>query len=109
MTVTELVGAAGYRVYTRGEDRTVEHGYCGDFLSNVISRAPASCAWLTVMNNVNVAAVSTLIDCACIVLCEGVGPDAALAARAETLGIWLLGTDADVFGAAKQISALCGI
>ena len=109
MNVSELAAKAGYRIYSQGEDRAVEHGYCGDFLSNIISRAPDSCAWLTVMNNVNVAAVATLIDCACIILCEKVEPDAALAARAASLGIWVLGADEDVLGAATRVAALCRV
>ena len=62
MKVSELAKESGWQVFSKGEDRAVESGYCGDFLSNIISRAPDSCAWLTVMNNVNVAAVATLIE-----------------------------------------------
>ena len=109
MKVSELAKESGWQVFSKGEDRAVESGYCGDFLSNIISRAPDSCAWLTVMNNVNVAAVATLIDCACIILCEGVAPDEALLARAKALPVWLLGAKENVFEEAKRVSALCGI
>ena len=109
MTVSEFSKESGYAVFTKGEDRAIETGYCGDFLSNIISRATDACAWLTVMNNVNVAAVATLIDCACIILCEGVEPDEALYKRAESLGIWVLGTNDDVFEAAKTVARLCGV
>ena len=109
MTVSEFSRESGYAVFTKGEDRAIETGYCGDFLSNIISRAPDACAWLTVMNNVNVAAVATLIDCACIVLCEGTAPDAAFSARAQQLGLWVLGTDKNVYEAAKSVAALCGV
>lgn len=109
MRVRELAKKAGYAVFSEGEDREIESGYCGDFLSNIISRAPDACAWLTVMNNVNVAAVATLIDCACIVLCEGTAPDAAFSARAQQLGLWVLGTDKNVYEAAKSVAALCGV
>ena len=109
MKVDELAAKAGYTVFAEGEPREIENGYCGDFLSNIISRAPDSCAWLTVMNNVNVAAVATLIDCACILLCEGVAPDEALLARAKALPVWLLGAKENVFEEAKHVSALCGI
>ncbi len=109
MKVDELAAKAGYTVFAEGEPREIENGYCGDFLSNIISRAPDSCAWLTVMNNVNVAAVATLIDCACIILCEGVAPDEALLARAKALPVWLLGAKENVFEEAKRVSALCGI
>ncbi len=109
MNVKQLAETAGYTVFTEGEDREIESGYCGDFLSNIISRAPDSCAWLTVMNNVNVAAVATLIDCACIVLCEGVEPDGPLKARAEMQGIWILGAKQNVFEETKRVAAVCGI
>lgn len=109
MNVSELAKESGWQVFSKGEDRAVESGYCGDFLSNIISRAPDSCAWLTVMNNVNVAAVATLIDCACIVLCEGVAPDDAFAARAGQLGLWVLGAQENVFEAAKKVAAICGV
>ena len=109
MKVSELVNRAGYRVFCEGEDREIENGYCGDFLSNIISRAPEKCAWLTVMNNVNVAAVAVLIDCACIILCEGTEPDGPLFERAKMQCLWVLGSAKDVFLTAKEVSALCGI
>ena len=109
MNVREFAQKAGYAVFSEGEDREIESGYCGDFLSNIISRAPDSCAWLTVMNNVNVAAVATLIDCACIILCEGVAPDDALAARAKMQSAWLLGAKGNVYEEAKRVAALCGV
>lgn len=109
MKVSEFAQKSGFSVFSQGEDRGIESGYCGDFLSNIISRAPDSCAWLTVMNNVNVAAVATLIDCACIVLCEGVAPDDAFAARAKQLGLWVLGAQENVFEAAKKVAAICGV
>ena len=109
MTVAEFVARSSYTVFSEGEEREIESGYCGDFLSNIISRATDSCAWLTVMNNVNVAAVATLIDCACIVLCENVAPDDALAARAKQLGLWVLGAKENVFEAAKTVAKLCNV
>ena len=109
MNVSDFARESGYAVFTKGEDKPIETGYCGDFLSNIISRATPSCAWLTVMNNVNVAAVATLIDCACIILCEGTEPDGPLFERAKMQGLWVLGSAKDVFLTAKEVSALCGI
>ncbi len=109
MKVSEMVKKAGFAVFTKGEDRDIESGYCGDFLSNIISRATDACVWLTVMNNVNVAAVATLIDCACVLLCEGVEPDKPFFDRAASLGIWVLGTNDNVFEASKKVAAVCGV
>ena len=103
MTVKEWCARAGLTVFCLGNpDAEIKNGYCGDFLSNVISRAPDACAWLTVMNNVNVAAVATLVDCACVVLCEGVAPD-------ETQNINLLGCSKDVYQTAKMLFEACGV
>ena len=51
MTVSEFAEKAGCVVFSEGEEREIGSGYCGDFLSNIISRATDDCAWLTVMNN----------------------------------------------------------
>ena len=83
--------------------REIENGYAGDFLSNTISKAGESAAWFTVMNNVNVAAVASLIDCACIVLCEGVKPDAALLDKARQNEVNILSVADDVFTAARKL------
>lgn len=109
MKVSGFVRESCFSVFSQGEEREIESGYCGDFLSNIISHAPDACAWLTVMNNVNVAAVATLIDCACIILCEGTAPDDAFSARAKQLGLWVLGTEKNVFEAAKTVAQLCGV
>lgn len=81
-------------------EREIKSCYCGDFLSFSISRQGDSCIWLTVMNNVNVAGVATLTDCALIVLCEGTHPDEALKAIAQTSGINIARTDMSVYDAA---------
>ena len=110
MKVSELAKESGWQVFSKGEDRAVESGYCGDFLSNIISRAPDSCAWLTVMNNVNVAAVATLIDCACILLAEGMPLDADARARAEREEVPVLATPLPVYQAARKVEdALNGV
>ncbi|MEG2454029.1 MAG: hypothetical protein RSB20_04105, partial [Clostridia bacterium] len=54
-------------------ENELEGGYCGDFLSFVMSRAPASCVWFTVMTNLNVAAVASLASVGCVVICEDYG------------------------------------
>ena len=69
MTVKELIEALSLKAfYVEEEDREIEGVYCGDLLSWVMGRAPADGAWLTIMSNVNVAAVAALTDVACVVL-----------------------------------------
>ena len=107
MTVQQLADALSLTVFNLdGPDRPVTGGYCGDLLSWVMGRAPADGAWLTIMSNVNVAAVAALADVACVVLAEGVGPDAPLQSKAEMQGINLLGTPLSVYDCAVKLGAL---
>ena len=36
MNVSQFVKEAGCTVFSEGEDRAIESGYCGDFLSNML-------------------------------------------------------------------------
>ena len=72
MTVKELAAACGFDTACGEGDREITGGvYCCDLLSIVMGRAPADCAWVTVMGNLNSIAVAVLADTACIVLAEG--------------------------------------
>ena len=109
MTVQQLTDALSLAVFHSDDpDRPVTGGYCGDLLSWVMGRAPADGAWLTIMSNVNVAAVAALADVACVILTEGVVPDEALLARARTQGINLLGTELGTYECAGRLSGLIG-
>lgn len=107
MTVQGLIDAIPLSVFHLDDpDRPVEGGYCGDLLSWVMGRAPAGGAWLTIMSNVNVAAVAALSDVSCVVLAEGVIPDPPLLDKARIQGITLLGTDLSVFDCAVRLGGL---
>lgn len=109
MTVQELIDALSLTTFHLDDpDRPVEGGYCGDLLSWVMGRAPAGGAWLTIMSNVNVAAVASLTDVSCVILAEGVVPDPPLLERAKTQGITLLGTQLPVFDCACRLGGLIG-
>lgn len=109
MTVQQLVDELKLNVFHLDEpDRDVEGGYCGDLLSWVMGRAVAGGAWLTIMSNVNVAAVATLADVACVILTEGVVPDQALLDKAKMQGINLLGTDLGTYECAGKLSGSIG-
>lgn len=81
-------------------NREIKSAYCGDFLSFSISKQGESCIWFTVMNNVNVAGVASLTDCALIVLCEGILPDEGMSLRAKMVGINVATTEKSVYQAA---------
>lgn len=109
MTVKELIDGLSLTVFHLDDpDRPVEGGYCGDLLSWVMGRAGAGGAWLTIMSNVNVAAVAALTDVSCVILSEGVEPDPPLLDRARTQGVTLLGTELSVYDCAVRLGGLIG-
>ena len=107
MTVSSLKELLSLTAFALPEsDRSVRGGYAGDLLSWVMGRAQADDAWLTIMSNPNIVAVATLTDVSCIILCEGVSPDAGVASLAAEKGINLLGSDSAAFALSAQISRL---
>ena len=109
MTVQELVNAINLTILSGdGEalSRPAEGGYCGDLLSWVMGRAPRNGVWITIMSNLNVAAVAELADIACVVLAEGVAPDPPLLERAKNDNIALLQSKEPAFALAGKIHAL---
>ena len=107
MTVGELAKQPDFAaVNLPCADREILGGYAGDLLSWVMGRASEGDAWVTIMSNVNIVAVSTLADPACIVLSEGVQPDEETLLRAKQQGINILSTTLDTFDACVRIAAL---
>ena len=101
MTVAQIAARLGWtEIYMAEPERTVSGGYAGDLLSWVMGRAGQDCAWLTIMSNQNVAAVALMADVACVILTEGVRPDADLLRRVQEKEVNLLGTGLDTYAAA---------
>ena len=64
--------------------------YIGDLLSWVVGRASSDQAWITIMSNVNIVAVATLADTACIILAEDVTLEKDVIDTATERGINIL-------------------
>ena len=97
MTVGELAEKLNLETFNEADfSREVTCGYCGDLLSWVMGRAKADCVWLTVMNNLNIAAVALLADAACVVIAEGSQPDESVKKAAEDNDINILKSDLPV-------------
>jgi hypothetical protein len=105
MTVQQLTEALSLTVfYIDDPERAVTDGYCGDLLSWVMGKAPMDGAWLTIMSNLNVAAVAALTDVACVILTESVEPDPPLLQKAKMQGINLLGTSLSTYQCAAALA-----
>lgn len=109
MTVKELAAALALREFSLPRPAAeVTGGYAGDLLSWVMGRANEGDCWITIMSNVNVAAVAMMADAACVLLSEGVTPDPLLVEKAAAQGVNLLGSERSTFTLAAEISCLLG-
>ncbi len=107
MTVHELAEALSLKVIALPDgERTVEGAYIGDLLSWVMGRAESGQVWITIMSNLNIVAVASLADVSCILLCEGVEPDAAVVETATAKDINLLSSPASAYELAAALSKI---
>ena len=107
MTVEQLIDAAGLApIRMPAPERVVNGAYVGDLLSWVMGRAREDDAWITIMSNSNIIAVASLADVSCIILAEGVNPDAGVAETAEAKGVNLLSSSESAYEIAKRLAGL---
>ncbi len=96
MTISQIASSVMGKVLV-DSDKDIGSFYCGDFLSRVMSKAPSNCGWLTIMNNINVAAVAVMADIWLVILCEGITPDQLLLDKCRQENIALISTAHPVF------------
>ena len=104
MTVNGLKDIPEFSVLNEGDmNKEITVPFCCDLLSVAMSNAPAGAAWVTIMGNVNALAVSSLTDCACIILAEGTAIEPNVLSKAKIQEITLFKTDLPIFDAALKV------
>ena len=107
MIVNELKNIPEFTFLNKGDmNKEITVPFCCDLLSVAMSKAPTGAAWVTVMGNTNALAVSSLTDCACIILAEGTSLDPNVVHKAKVQEITLLKTDLPIFEAALKVNKL---
>ena len=84
------------------QDREVKCGYVCDLLSWVMARGQAGMAWVTVQTHMNVVAVASLHEMACVILPDGIVMDEGPLSKAAEEGIIVLTSPLSAY-------ALCGL
>lgn len=85
-------------------DREIEGVYIGDLLSWVMGNAGSGDAWITIMSNINILAVASLSDVACIILAEDVTVDDDVIATAKDKGINIISSKLSTYETAILLS-----
>lgn len=98
MTVNSLIEKLDLEVLNLCEgDREITGGYVGDLLSWVMGKAEAGDMWVTIMTNINVVAVASLVDVACVVIADNAEIGADVIEKAKAQGINLLRSDKSAY------------
>lgn len=84
------------------DEREIGSGCACDLLSWVMAHGCADMAWVTVQTHMNVVAVAALLDCACVIMPNGLKMPPDVLAKAEDEGIAILKTNMDAF-------TICGL
>lgn len=100
--IVEKLGLEVKNLSPRGETREVKGAYVGDVLSHAMANLSSNDAWLTVQTHENIVGVASLMDAACIVVCQREVPENTLR-TAQEQGISILWSPKPVFETAGRL------
>ncbi|MBQ2735533.1 MAG: hypothetical protein IJF33_06840 [Clostridia bacterium] len=107
MTVCEMAKALALDPLAIAEDdREFSGVYIGDLLSWVMGRAKSGNVWITIMSNINIVAVASLTDVACIILAEGVALDETVRHTAQQKGVNIYTSEKTAYELAAALASL---
>ena len=108
MTVNDIAKNMNLTFYTGEElaDKEATGCYIGDLLSLAMSKVQMNYVWITIQTNVNIVAVASLAEAACVILVDGMVPDKAALERAREQEIIILGGEISAYDAACALSEM---
>ena len=87
-------------------EREISGCYIGDLLSLAMARVESGNIWITIQTNINIVAVASLTDAACIILAEGLSPDDNAAKKADAEDIAVLSSPLSAYELAARLAEL---
>lgn len=108
MTVAELAEKLSLKIVCgeEGLGRPLQGCYIGDLLSLAMSRVEKDNVWITIQTNINTAAVASLTEAGCILLCDGFMPDDNTAKKAGMEGIPIVSSEKTAYELAVLLAGL---
>jgi serine kinase of HPr protein (carbohydrate metabolism regulator) len=105
MKVIELAEKLQLKLFTKNVslDREISGGYVSDLLSDVMGNAKEGNVWVTLQNHLNVVAIASLKDLACVILVKGIEPSLEVLAKANEEQIPILGSNDKTFELSGKI------
>lgn len=108
MTVNELASKIEGKVLSAHGDNEIACGCACDLLSWVMARGNPGCAWVTVQTHLNVIAVASLHEMACVIWPENVELNEESVKKADEVGVALISSPLSAYKIAG-IMYLAGI
>lgn len=107
MTVQELMDITHARPLTEGLplDQELSCGFVCDLLSWVMAKGRAGMVWITVQTHMNVVAVATLHEMACVVLPEGIRMEGPPLEKALEEGVLVLSSPLNAYEISGRLYA----
>ncbi|MDI3537037.1 MAG: hypothetical protein PWP16_698 [Eubacteriaceae bacterium] len=87
-----------------GLDGEILNGYAGDLLSWVMANAKAGSAWVTIQTHVNIVAVATLLEMACIIIPEGAEIEESALERAILEDVPIIATKLNAYEVCRVLA-----
>ena len=103
MKASDIAKKCDLKIVNLGQDNEISGVYCCDLLSVVMGKGKPNSAWVTVMGNINSAAVMVLTDIAVIVLAENTKADENLLNKAKEENLTILSSSEPIFETALKI------
>lgn len=103
MTINELSQKLEFKIISatsQSIEREVRGVYTCDLLSHAMAKINEGDVWITVHTNLNVVAVASLTDCACVLIPENIEIDKQTIERASE-------KDVTILSSAKSAAVLC--
>ncbi len=105
MTAKQLAALIeGELLRPEGGENEVTCGYSCDLLSWVMANGKQGCAWVTIQTHMNVIALASLHDMACVIFPESVSPDEAPLKKAAEEGIALIKSPLTAYGICARMA-----
>lgn len=93
MNLAKIINRLQLKVLTREMDFSkidIQSGYASDLLSCVMTGAESHAVWVTLISNINIVAVASLLEIPAIIITENAKTDQATIDQADIQGIVLL-------------------
>ena len=100
MKLSEIITKLGLENINKkpiDRDMEIQHGYCCDLLSNVLSNTPPDSIWMTIQSHLNTIGVATMTNIPAVIVCEGFDVPSDVIDKADEENIMIFKSQENAF------------